>query len=421
MGEPLHRRVLVYSHDTFGLGNIRRMLAIATDLAGSLEQASILMLSGSPMVQGFRIAPGVDYIKLPSVTRTSSDGYATRSLGMTASDVFELRANLALAAVADFRPDVIVVDKKPYGVRNELEGALYYAKTHLPDTALVLIMRDILDLPAVTVSSWRRDGYSEAIERFYDRVLVLGTPDIFDFCHEYSLPPAVSNRLRYCGYIRRPLGARSRDEIRRTFGVADSDRLVLVTPGGGQDGHRVLMAYTDALPSVHSDPRVKSLIVTGPEMDAAHRERVARAASRVKGVMVLEFSDDMIGCMDAADLVVCMGGYNTLCEVATLRKRAIVVPRVRPVQEQWIRAERLAQAGVVARAIHPDGLDAVTLGGAVSDELHVGAHVPASLTMTALPQVTREVRALLQRQHRHEDRAHKVRVTPDTSRWMTLP
>ena len=391
------RRILVYSHDTFGLGNIRRMLAIASDLAGSIENASILLLSGSPMVQGFRIATGVDYIKLPSVTRTESDGYATRSLGMTPTDVFELRANLALAAVADFRPDVILVDKKPYGVQNELDGALYYAKTHLPDTALALVLRDILDSPGVTVNAWQKGRYSEAIDRFYDSVLVLGTPDVFDFSREYALPRSVCRKLHYCGYIRRPAGRRSRADVRRTLGVAPDDRLALVTPGGGQDGERILLTYTDALTAIHQREGVKSLIVTGPEMDPAQRKRIARAAGRVNGATVLEFTDDMMGCMDAADVVVCMGGYNTICEVAALRKRAIVIPRVAPVQEQLIRAQRLERAGVLARALHPDTLDANSLAAAVSAELQSSGVAAASLTLTALPEVTKHVKALLDR------------------------
>lgn len=388
-------RILVYSHDTYGLGNIRRMLAIAVDLAGSIEDASVLVLSGSPMLQGFRIPPQVDYIKLPSITRTARDGYAARSLRLDVDDVIELRANLALAAVADFRPDVILVDKKPYGVRNELEGAILYAKTQLPDTSLVLVLRDILDEPAPTMRTWRREGHTAAIERFFDRVLVLGTPGIFDMRREYNLPRSVSDKLRFCGYVRRPRGLRDRAQMRRELGVNDAGRLVLVTPGGGQDGERIVQTYADALPRIHALPGVRSVIVTGPEMAAAARQSVERAARDVDGAMVLEFTDDMMSWMDAADHVVCMAGYNTLCEVATLRKQALVVPRVRPVAEQAIRADRFARAGVV-QVVHPDEVTPDHLVSRLREQVHRGpVFLPAGLELTALPRVTRNVRALL--------------------------
>jgi len=59
------KRLLVYSHDTFGLGNIRRMLCICEYLLEALPTLSILLVSGSPMVHSFRIPRRLDYIKLP--------------------------------------------------------------------------------------------------------------------------------------------------------------------------------------------------------------------------------------------------------------------------------------------------------------------------------------------------------------------
>jgi predicted glycosyltransferase len=387
-------RILVYSHDTYGLGNIRRMLAIATHLAGAVADASVLVISGSPMLQGFRIAPQVDYIKLPSVMRTEREGYATRSLGVDTPDLFELRANLVLAAVADFKPDIILVDKKPFGIAHELEAAICYARAQRPRASLVLVLRDILDEPRATMHAWTSGGYTEAIERFYDRVLVLGTPEVFDVCTEYRLPPSVARKVRYCGYIRRPRSTRDRDAVRRDLGVAPAGKLVLVTPGGGQDGDRIVQAYMDALPIVHADAAISSVIVTGPEMAARQRYAVAEAARLVPRVQVCEFTDDMMALMDASDLVVCMGGYNTICEVAALGKRAIVVPRVRPVEEQWIRSERLARLAVV-RVEHPDSLRGERLAAGVLRELGAVAGPVGVLDLEALPRITRHVSRLL--------------------------
>lgn len=412
-------RILVYSHDTYGLGNIRRMLAIATELGRCLEDTSVLMLSGSPMLQGFRIPANVDYVKLPSITRTTNEEYSTRSLRLNVDELLELRANIALAAVADFRPDVILVDKKPYGVRNELEAAIVYAKTQLPDTALVLVLRDVLDEPVATMRAWRNGGYTAAIDRFFDRVLVLGTPSIFDMRHEYDLPRSVCEKLRFCGYIRRAHSSRHRADVRRELGVPDAGRLVLVTPGGGQDGARIVQAYADAIPALHATPGVASLIVTGPEMEAAQRRSIERAIAGVAGARIIEFTADMMSVMDAADVVVCMGGYNTLCEVATLRKRAVVVPRAQPVKEQAIRAERFARAGVVS-VLDPDALNPDRLAAMVRAQLD--AANPSSdgrLLLTALPRVTRHVAALLQR--RRTVRRPSLAFAGSTASAVTYP
>jgi predicted glycosyltransferase len=43
-----------------------------------------------------------------------------------------------------------------------------------------------------------------------------------------------------------------------------------------------------------------------------------------------------------------MGGYNTFCEVISLDKRALIVPRTEPRLEQYIRASRAAKLGLVS-------------------------------------------------------------------------
>jgi len=46
-------RVLIYSHDTFGLGHLRRSRAIANALVRSHPDASVVIISGSPVIGSF--------------------------------------------------------------------------------------------------------------------------------------------------------------------------------------------------------------------------------------------------------------------------------------------------------------------------------------------------------------------------------
>ncbi|MBS1137858.1 MAG: glycosyltransferase, partial [Proteobacteria bacterium] len=143
--------------------------------------------------------------------------------------------------------------------------------------------------------------------------------------------------------------------------------LVLVTAGGGADGSRMMTSYLEGLLG-RPGRGFKTLLVTGPEMSPQQGAMVAELAARAGGVIVKEFCDDMMSHMNAADLVVSMGGYNTVCELLTLKKKTIIVPRVAPVQEQWIRAERMQARGLL-RAIHPDELTPNGLLDAVVEEL----------------------------------------------------
>jgi predicted glycosyltransferase len=360
------KRILVYSHDTFGLGNIRRMLEISKHLISQDEEISVLIVSGSPMLHAFRIPERIDYIKLPCLRRTIAGEYDVKSLDIDYSDMIRLRANLLLSAITDFEPDLILVDKKPFGVGNELAPAFEMLQRRHSRPRIVLLLRDILDSPAATSSVWKKNGYYDAIRTYYDKVLVVGTREVFDLPREYAFPAGVRDKVQFCGYIERPRSTTTRAQTRAKHGLRPDEPWVLFTVGGGEDGARLLRTYLEGLTTKHCPHR--GLIVCGPEMKRGDRAAIAEQAADHAHIEVADFADDMMALMDAADLVVSMGGYNTTCELLTLRKRAIIVPRVEPVQEQWIRAQRLQHLGLF-RAIHPDELTPALLRDAIDGEL----------------------------------------------------
>ncbi len=380
------KRVLIYSHDTFGLGNIRRMLEIARHLVDCDPDLSVLIITGSPMLHAFRIPARIDYVKLPCLARNTSGHYGARFLDMNLSSTVRLRASIIRSTLIDFEPNLVLVDKKPFGVEEELTDALAALPHGQARPKLVLLLRDILDCPEATTRIWRKNHYFEAIAAHYDNVLVVGNPSVFDLRTEYDFPEAAGRKVRYCGYLGRKAGKRTRAEVRSELGLVGRQPLVLVTPGGGEDGHALVQAYVEGLAALPAWRRPRSHIVFGPEMAPELRTAVASRADGLGCVSHQEFSDDMMSLMDASDVVVSMGGYNTVCELLTLRKRAVVVPRVRPVLEQGIRAERMAALGLL-RSVHPDQLTPVRLLETVAqeiDSLHGDGSNPNTLPLDGL-------------------------------------
>jgi predicted glycosyltransferase len=384
-------RLMVYSHDTFGLGNIRRMLAICNHLHKAVEGLSILIVSGSPMLQSFRVAAGIDYVKLPCLKRSETGELGVKFLPMPADEIIRLRRELLLATVVSFQPDIVLVDKKPDGLAGELEPALRHIRCALPQTVVSLVLRDILDSPKTTIEEWTRRGYHNILHWYYDNILVLGSRHIFDVCAEYKIPAALCRKVAYCGYVAREEALQDRRTTRARLGIGGEAALILATTGGGEDGFTVLLRSIQAAHKLGTTQNLHTLVVTGPELPIAQRDKLLLAAANSAVVTVVEFLPDMLSHMHAADVVVSMGGYNTVCELATLNKRAVLVPRARPVQEQSIRLERMAGYGRFI-TLSPVNLESEALGEAIQTQLQ-RQHEPAcaewGLDLGALPRISR--------------------------------
>ncbi|WP_026733001.1 glycosyltransferase family protein [Fischerella sp. PCC 9605] len=386
-------RLLVYSHDAFGLGNIRRMLAICEHLLSEIDDLSILLLSGSPILQGFRLPKGLDYIKLPCLNRGETGNVAVKYLGTDINETVKMRSDLILSAAINYKPDLVLVDKKPYGIQNELAPTLDYLQAKLPQTRFVLLLRDILDTPEKTIAEWHKHSYYEAVEKFYDRVLVVGMPEVFNLPKEYQFPAAVAQKVEFCGYIRKPPGDKQRDTIREEVQLATDEQLVLVTPGGGEDGYQLIDTYLTGLKLLTDTHRIKSLIICGPEMPTEQKQALYQIAKAHPQVQIEEFTDDLMSYMTAADAVVSMGGYNTVCEILSARKPAVVVPRIKPSQEQFVRSQKMQQLGLF-KAIHPEHLTPTTLIQELQQQLE-NNQANFTIDLEGLPRITHQIRNLL--------------------------
>jgi predicted glycosyltransferase/nucleoside-diphosphate-sugar epimerase len=360
-------RLLIYGHDTYGLGHLRRNLTIAAGLTRERPDLSILLLTGSPAVQHFTLPPNVDYVKLPAVVKIADEDYHARTLRMPPAEIVRMRAALVRETVANFAPDVMLVDHAPIGMKGELLPALRELRRTRPEARVVLGLRDIIDEPQRVRATWAEHGIYHALEYFYDAILVYGVPEVMDVVAAYHLPPPVAAKTQYCGYLPRMQSSVPAATARAAF-CAQDERLVLVTAGGGGDGYPLLRAYLAGLDTPEAPERVASVIVTGPFMPAAERAELEAQATRRERVHLMEFTHDILGLMQAADLVVCMGGYNTLCEVLSVRARAVVVPRAAPRMEQLLRTSAFEQLGLVSM-LQPDALAPATLARRVADVL----------------------------------------------------
>lgn len=346
-------RIALYSHDTVGLGHMRRNLLLAQALASSDLTPAILMIAGNSHANAFAAPAGVDSITLPALHKDAEGRYGVGALPVSLQRLITLRARTILAGLEALDPDLVIVDKVPRGALGELMPALAALKAR-GRARFVLGLRDILDEPEVVRREWEEAQNERAILEYYDAVWVYGDRKVYDLAHEYGFGQEVCSRLIYTGYLDQRLRLET-PEQGSASSAADADLppgpQILCTVGGGQDGGSVARAFAAAeLPE-----GANGVVLTGPFMPRPTLQHLRRAVQTRDRLFLLEFVTEGARLVDRAERVVTMGGYNTIAEVLSFGKPALVIPRVSPRREQLIRAERLHWLGLVD-VLHPERL-----------------------------------------------------------------
>lgn len=344
-------RIVLYSHDTMGLGHKRRNLLIAQTLGVSAIDADILMISGMREGSQFQIPPGIDYLTLPALYKRTNGEYQARRLDLSLKEIINLRSQIIRTTVQNFKPDVLIVDNVPRGAMGELDATLEYLRTQTK-TRCVLGLRDVLDEPKVIRRSWRRSNNEDVIRRYYDAVWVYGDREVYNPIQEYGLSPDITAKFRYTGYLdrRSTLQFVNQEDLQPTLNLPPG-RLALCLVGGGQDGGKLAEAFAQS----EFPQNTHGVIITGPMMPEKTRQKIQAYADKRSDLQVLEYVAEPTLLLERADWVISMGGYNTTCEILSFEKRALIVPRVRPRREQLIRVQVLQQLGLVDM-LHPDEL-----------------------------------------------------------------
>jgi len=342
-------RILMYSHDTFGLGHLRRARAIAHALVEEYSSLSVLILSGSPLIGSFDFKARVDFVRVPGVIKLRNGAYTSLGLHIDLDATMALRASIMEHTAEVFAPDVFIVDKEPWGLRGELKETLPMLKKR--GTRLILGLRDVLDEATSLTEEWKRKNAFEALP-LYDEIWAYGQEGVYDPLANLPLPNGTDEKMFFTGYLPRPLPEYTKPEVWPR--VTQSDYL-MVTPGGGGDGAGlidwVLSAYETA-----GDGLLPALIVYGPFLPPEDRAAFEARAAKLDKVETLVFDARVEHFIARSSGVVAMGGYNTFCEILTHDRPALLVPRFVPRAEQSIRARRGELMGLCHTLIDPEEL-----------------------------------------------------------------
>ena len=354
------RRLLFYSHNGVGVGHLQRQLDLATAYHHRHPDSAILLATGSRGASMFAFPEGIDYLKLPALRMVDRyRNWESRDLPLPIETVIEMRAETLRETVRNFAPDLLVADFMPVGPYGELLPAL--DELQRQGGSPVAGFRDIVDEPSFVRQLWEETGVYDVLRNRYASVCIYGDPEVLDF-REYGLDGGSGVPLHYCGYLGRP----DREEAAASSG----DPLVVATSGGGADGSTVLDQFLHAAELLRPELGGRWLAVSGPLMADADHDRLVRLGDHF-GVEVLRVVPELRREVARADCVVGMAGYNTVCDVLSYRRPAVLVPRPGPSQEQSMRADRL-EAWRAVEVVRASELSGPAIASAIQTALSRG-------------------------------------------------
>jgi predicted glycosyltransferase len=351
-------RILIYSHDSFGLGHLRRCRAIAHSLVGRYKGVSVLILSGSPIIGSFDFKARVDFVRIPGVIKLKDGKYTSLGLHIDLEQTMSMRESIIYHTAATFKPDIFLVDKEPTGLNGEVVSTLKMLRDR--GTVNILGLRDIMDEASVLKAEWERKQVQPVLEQLYHEIWVYGLKEMGNPVESIGLEDSVKQKISYTGYLARELPS-DRNWVTT---VNLDDPYILVTAGGGGDGAEMIDWVISAYETNSQIPH-RAIIITGPFMQPVHQQEFQDRCEAIDQVEIITFDTHIELLMEQSVGIVAMGGYNTFCEILSLNKPALIVPRSVPRQEQLIRASRAARLGLVSMLNPDDNRDPAVMAAAL--------------------------------------------------------
>jgi predicted glycosyltransferase len=384
--------LLLYSHDTYGLGHIRRNRKIARALVDCFPGLATTIITGSGLSDQYAAHPRINFVELPQVEKQADGTYRSADPDQSYAQTIRARSAMIQNCVKNTPTNIFIADKEPLGLNGELKETLSFLKQ--TDTELILGLRDVLDDPETVRLEWHKKGIFETIEGLYDQIWIYGAEDFYDPLKGMGLPESVRGSCSYTGFLYQPnpqMEGVSLDDLPPDY--------LLITAGGGGDGDFLMNAVLGAY---EHDPSIPfpSVLLLGPYTQHQKAQSIRDRAAAIDGLKVIGFNSEPEALIRQSRAVIGMCGYNTFCEVIARRKPALFVPRQTPRTEQLIRAERARELGYADMILSSDAADPARMSRAIQALVKQPADKPKlnNFDTNGLERICAKVRKTLERQ-----------------------
>ncbi len=264
---------------------LRRNIAVAHALKKSHLKANVLLISEPHNDAALTPPKGLTCVGLPPSTEPGQP------------------PQLALEALAGFKPDAVVVDDIPFGLKPELDAVISLLQRG--NTRCIL---GLGDSPTHTIP--------EQAQRLYDQIWAYGDRNLYDFAREYNFSNATRKKVHYTGYLDgQSLGQAGDQE-------ATTEDLIVFTLGESED-------YANVCETLIATPlprNSKAILIAGPGMPSHVKNGLKQLAALQENFEVVNHGPGTAGLLARSSRIIAMGNNSTLSEALASDRPTLLIP-----------------------------------------------------------------------------------------------
>ncbi len=350
---------MIHCQYVYGIGHFVRATELANGLSNIFE---VYLFNGGDPVPNFVVPESVSIIQLPAIFKEENSEYLMPvDHSITLQECFHKRENIIHKAVKEIEPDILITEHFPFGLLFEAEviSLISKVKKANPNSKIVSSVRDVIESSA---GGSKDEHICQLINRWYDMVLVHGDERFIALSSSFPEIVKINVPIFHTGYVVRPIPPASE---RKTLPT------VLASVGGGRIGNELLDALIDSHQSIRGKRKHELILFSGAfeKLFNQQREKVSSLQSADISIHTFD-SQNYLNCLSKASLIISLGGYNSIIESFSARKKMLIYQRkfAGANKEQEMRIRMFEKTGLLD-VIKPEDLQAENLSRLIVDKI----------------------------------------------------
>lgn len=366
--------ILIHCQYVYGIGHMVRVAELAKGLSSSFY---VTIVNGGEVIPNFEFPNEIRIVQLPAIFK---DEKLDELLSVNTSDnienCFRKRSLILKQVVDDIRPEILITEHFPFGLLFEKEviELIVKTKTQNPKAKVVSSVRDIIDSRTGGGSD---NQIIEIINKWFDLVLVHGDEHFAPLSASFPHFNRIIKPVIQTGYIVRQMA----NSIEYP-----NEPIVLVSVGGGRMGGELLSAVLDSYSIIRQFKKIKLILFVGAfQKEYKHLEDTINEL-QTKDIQILPFDRKFyLHFLPMAELVISLGGYNSIIEAISRKKKILVYQRGFEVgnEEQDLRIEVFEEAGLL-RKFGPNQLNEESLAKLIINEIDNSKQIDLVLNLNGV-------------------------------------